>query len=81
MAVARSTGRSELVNRALAIAPPGGGWVARLRARVLTRIVNRTLKSKPSGLLDRAATALIVKVSGRPTDDPELDHEAWSSSD
>lgn len=73
--MARKTGRSTIVNRILAITPPRGK-IAEVRARLLTRIVNRTLKSNPS-FTDRLAQQLIVRVSGRPEHDPELDHEAY----
>ncbi|KZS86246.1 MULTISPECIES: hypothetical protein [Mycobacterium] len=73
--MARKTGRSTIVNRILAITPPRGK-IAEVRARLLTRIVNRTLKSNPS-FTDRLAQQLIVRVSGRPEHDPELDHDAY----
>ncbi|KAA1251522.1 hypothetical protein F0Q45_03875 [Mycobacterium simiae] len=55
---------------------PPRGKIAEVRARVLTRIVNRTLKPNPS-FTDRLAQQLILRVSGRPPHDPELDHEAY----
>lgn len=73
--MARKMGRSTIVNRILAITPPRGK-IAEVRARLLTRIVNRTLKSNPS-FTDRLAQQLIVRVSGRPEHDPELDHDAY----
>ncbi|ORB86771.1 hypothetical protein B1987_26770 [Mycobacterium kansasii] len=69
------TGRSAVVNRILALTPPRGK-IAELRARLLVRIVNRTLKPNPS-FADRLAKLLILRVSGRPMHDPELDHEAY----
>lgn len=73
--MARSSGRSAVVNRILAVSP-GRGKVAAVRARLLTRIVNRTLKTNPS-FIDRLAQQLILRVSGRPPHDPELDHDAY----
>ncbi len=48
-------------------------WFGEAEQRIMTKLINRTCKSKPN-LIDRLAMRLLKRIVGEVPHDPELDH-------